>query len=58
MNRGGRVDPVRGHAAIDYLLVVALVALALSLGHDSAIQPLVAAIAEHYRRFTWAVSLP
>jgi hypothetical protein len=48
----------RGYVAIDYLLVIALVAIALALGHDSAIQLLLAAIAEHYQRFTWALSLP
>jgi len=47
-----------GQAAVDYLLVLALVALALSIGADSPIQRLVEAIAEHYRRFTWAISLP
>jgi hypothetical protein len=47
-----------GQAAIDYLLVLALVSLALSLGADSPVQRLVEAIAEHYRRFTWSISLP
>ena len=48
----------RGQAAVDYLLVLALVGLALSLGAESPVQQLVAAIDEHYRRFTWAISLP
>ena len=47
-----------GQAAVDDLLVLALVALALSLGADSPVQRLVEAIAEHYRRFTWSISLP
>jgi hypothetical protein len=47
-----------GQAAVDYLLVLALVALALSLGADSPVQRFVEAIAEHYRRFTWSISLP
>lgn len=47
-----------GQAAVDYLLVLALVALALSLGADSPVQRLLEAIAEHYRRFTWSISLP
>jgi hypothetical protein len=47
-----------GQAAVDYLLVLALVALALSIGADSSVQRVVEAVAEHYRRFTWAISLP
>ncbi len=47
-----------GQAAVDYLLVLALVALALSLGADSPVHRLVEAIADHYRRFTWSISLP
>jgi hypothetical protein len=49
---------VLGQAAVDYVLVLALVGVALSVGADSPVQQLVAAIAEHYRRFTWAISLP
>ncbi len=49
---------VRGQAALDYVLVVALVGLAMSIGADSPVQQLVAAIGEHYRRFTWSISLP
>ena len=48
----------RGQAAVDYLLVAALVAIAFGLGRDGAVGRLVVAIAEHYRRFTWAISLP
>jgi len=51
-------DGCLGHAAVDYLLVVALVAIAFALGRDGAIEPLLGAIAEHYRRFTWALALP
>jgi hypothetical protein len=47
-----------GQAAVDYLLVLVLIALAFGLGADSPVQRLVEAIAEHYRRFTWAISLP
>lgn len=50
--------PMRGQAAVDYLLVAALVALAIGLGADDGIGRLVAAVAEHYRRFTFAISLP
>jgi hypothetical protein len=47
-----------GQAATDYLLVLALVALAMSLGAQGPVNKLVAAVAEHYRRFTWAISQP
>jgi hypothetical protein len=49
---------IRGQAAVDYVLLLALVGLALGLGAESPVQQLVAAIDEHYRRFTWAISLP
>ncbi len=47
-----------GQAAVDCLLVLVLIALAFGMGADSPVQRLVEAIAEHYRRFTWAISLP
>ena len=47
-----------GQAATDYLLVLALVAIAMSLGAQGPVNELVAAVAEHYRRFTWAISQP
>jgi len=47
-----------GQAATDYLLVLALVALAMSLGAQGPVNDLVATVAEHYRRFTWAISQP
>ena len=47
-----------GQAATDYLLVLALVALAMSLGAQGPVNDLVAAVAERYRRFTWAISQP
>lgn len=48
----------RGQVATDWLLLVGLVALALSIGADGPIAQFVEAIGEHYGRFTWAVSLP
>ena len=48
----------RGQAATDYLLVLALVAVALAVGADAPVQRLVEAIAERYARFTWSISLP
>jgi hypothetical protein len=47
-----------GQAAVDYLLVVALVALALGIGADGPVGQLLAAVAERYQRFTWSISLP
>jgi Flp pilus assembly pilin Flp len=48
----------RGQAAVEHLIVAVLVALALGLAADGTIGRLVAAFAEHYRRFTFAISLP
>jgi hypothetical protein len=42
----------------DYLLLLALVAVALSIGADGPIQQLATALAEHYSRFTWSIALP
>ncbi len=50
--------PARGQAATDYLLVLALVAVALGVGADAPVLQLVEAIAERYARFTWSISLP
>ncbi len=48
----------RGQAATDYLLVLALVAVALGLGADAPLRQLLDAVAERYERFTWSISLP
>jgi hypothetical protein len=56
MNRLRR--PLRGQAATEYLLVVALLALALGFTADGPLQRLVEAIASHHARFTWSISLP
>ena len=37
---------------------LALVAVALSIGADGPVQQLATALAEHYSRFTWSISLP
>ncbi len=49
---------IRGQAMTDYLLLLALVAVALSIGADGPIQQLATALAEHYSRFTWSIALP
>jgi hypothetical protein len=47
-----------GQAATDYLLVVALVAVALSIGQGGPVAQLARALGEHYQRFTWAIAQP
>jgi hypothetical protein len=47
-----------GQAATDYLLVLALVGLALSIGENSPVTQLVQALATYYQRFTWAIAQP
>ena len=49
---------VRGQTATEYLLAVALLALALGLAADGTLQRLLDAIAGHHGRFTWSISLP
>jgi hypothetical protein len=49
---------ILGQALTDYLLLLALVAVALSIGADGPVQQLATALAEHYSRFTWSISLP
>ena len=51
-------EAARGQAAVDYLLVLALVAVALGLGADAPLRQLLDAVAERYERFTWSISLP
>jgi len=47
-----------GHAALETLLVVALLAIVFIPGAGAPIRRLISAIATHYQRFTWAISLP
>ncbi len=47
-----------GHAALETLLVLALLAIVFIPGADSPIRQLINAIASHHQRFTWAISLP
>jgi Flp pilus assembly pilin Flp len=49
-------DP--GQAAIEYLLVVALIGVALLGGERSAVSRVVASLGEHYQRFSWSVAQP
>ena len=47
-----------GQSAAEYLVVVALLALALTVGPDSALELLFRAFAERYEAFTYAMSRP
>ncbi len=47
-----------GQSAAEYLVVVALLALALTVGPDSALELLFRAFAERYETFTYAMSRP
>ena len=48
----------RGQAGVEMLVLIALVALALSIGVEGPVRRLVDAVAERYERFTWSISLP
>lgn len=47
-----------GQSAAEYLVVVSLLALALAVGPDSALESLFRAVAERYQMFTYAMSRP
>jgi len=47
-----------GQSAAEYLVVVSLLALALVVGPDSALESLFRAVAERYQMFTYAMSRP
>lgn len=47
-----------GQASAEYLIAVSLLALALTIGPDSALEQLFRAFAEHYQKFTYAMSRP
>lgn len=47
-----------GQSATEYLVVVALLAIALALGPDSPLELLFRAFAERYQHFTHAMSRP
>ncbi len=47
-----------GQSAVEYLVVVALLALALTVGPDSALELLFRAVDERYQMFTYAMSRP
>lgn len=58
MSRARPRSVTQGQAAVEMLVLIALVALALSIGVDGPVHRLVDALAERYARFTWSISLP
>jgi hypothetical protein len=48
----------RAQSSVEYLIVVSLLALALAIGPDSALEQLFRAFADHYQKFTYAMSRP
>jgi hypothetical protein len=57
MNRS-RLARQHGQSAVEYLAVVSLLALALAIGPDSPLEQLFRAFADHYQKFTYAMSRP
>lgn len=57
MRTPGRVRQA-GQSAVEYLVVVSLLALALTVGPDSALEAFFRAVAERYQMFTYAMSRP
>jgi len=60
----GRYDPVpararaRGQSSVEYLVVLALLSLALVVGPDSPLEQVFRAFAQRYQQFTYAISRP
>lgn len=48
----------RGQSSSEYLLITALVAIAMALGSPSPLARLLDAVSSQYARFTYAISLP
>ena len=48
----------RGQAATEYLIVVALFALALTVGPDSPLEQLFTAVNTRFSSFTYSISRP
>ncbi len=45
-------------SSVEYLIVLSLLALALTIGPDSALEQLFRAFDDHYQKFTYAMSRP
>lgn len=50
--------PARGQSAVEYLMVVSLLSLALAVGPESALERLFRAFSDQYTKFTYAMSRP
>lgn len=48
----------RAQSSVEYLIVLSLLALALTIGPDSALEQLFRAFDDHYQKFTYAMSRP
>jgi len=48
----------RGQTIVEYLLVVALFALAITVGPHSPLESFFEAMADRYQRFTETISMP
>lgn len=55
---GARPRSVLGQSAAEYLIVVALLSLALVVGPDSVLEQLFRAFADQYIRFSYSMSRP
>ena len=51
-------NAIRGQAASEYLILVSLLALALVVGPDSALEKLFRAVDQRMGEFSYAISLP
>lgn len=47
-----------GQSAVEYLVAVALIALALTIGPDSVLERLFRSVDRHYQGYVHALSLP
>ena len=55
---GARRAGAAGQSAAEYLIVLALLSLALTVGPDSPLEQVFRAFAERYEQFTYAMSRP
>lgn len=51
-------SPTRGQSTIEYLIVLSLVGISLTVGPQSPLEQFFRAIGQHYTRLTDAVSRP
>jgi len=56
--RRARRRRARGQSSAEYLIVLALLAIALAIGPDSPLELLFRAFGDHYQKFSYAISRP